>query len=101
MSEAVEGAMHARDDAAKPLKILYFAWLRERMGCAQETIVLPEQVKTVADVMAYLGARDERAAHAFEERASLRAALDLHHVPHTAAIADARELAFFPPVTGG
>ena len=83
------------------LKLVYFAWVRERVGKAEEEIVPPAEVKTVADLMRWLGGRGEEYAHAFENQKSIRAAIDKSHVRPDAAIAGAREIAFFPPMTGG
>jgi sulfur-carrier protein len=81
--------------------IKYFAWVRERVGRAEERVDLPVSVVTVADVLAWLKARGPEYAHAFERADVIRAALDQAHAPATASIAGAREIALFPPVTGG
>ena len=83
------------------MKAVYFAWVRERIGATEEEIAPPAEVVTVADLIAWLSARGENYAHAFEKAATIRAALDRKHVKHAAAIAGAREVAFFPPMTGG
>lgn len=83
------------------LKVLYFAWVRERVGKAEEDIEPPENVATVAELMGWLAARGEGYAHAFENPKVIRAAIDKGHVRPDAAIAAAREIAFFPPMTGG
>ena len=83
------------------MKAVYFAWVRERIGKAEEEIDPPPQVATVADLIAWLSARDEGYAHAFENPKSIRAALDRAHVKPQTRIAGAREIAFFPPMTGG
>lgn len=83
------------------MKVLYFAWLRERVGTAEEEVAPPPEVATVADLARWLAARDEAHAHAFENAAVVRAAIDRRHVKPNAAIAGAREVAFFPPMTGG
>ena len=83
------------------MRVLYFAWLRERVGAAEEEIVLPEHVQTVADVVAHLSALDEEHAHAFAEPGAVRAALDKRVSEADAPIAGASEIAFFPPMTGG
>jgi molybdopterin synthase sulfur carrier subunit len=83
------------------MKLVYFAWVRERVGKAEEEIAPPPSVETVADLMAWLGKRGEEYAHAFEQAKSIRAAIDKRHVRPDAAIAGAREIAFFPPMTGG
>jgi molybdopterin synthase sulfur carrier subunit len=83
------------------VKLLYFAWVRERLGKAEEHIDPPAGVGTVADLMTWLARRDEQYAHAFENAKVIRAAIDHRHVRPDAAIAGANEIAFFPPMTGG
>jgi molybdopterin synthase sulfur carrier subunit len=83
------------------MKLLYFAWVRERIGKAEEELAPPADVKTVADLMRWLGGRGEEYAYAFEQAKSIRAAIDKHHVRPDTTIAGAREIAFFPPMTGG
>jgi sulfur-carrier protein len=83
------------------MKIKYFAWVRERIGKAEETIDPPANVKTVDQLIAWLAARGETYAYAFERPRVIRAAIDQAHVKPDAAIAGAREIAFFPPMTGG
>jgi sulfur-carrier protein len=83
------------------MRLKYFAWVRERVGKTEETIELPPGVRTVEDLMAWLAARGESYAHAFETPRVIRAAIDHAHVKPDAAIAGAREIAFFPPMTGG
>ncbi|MCI0468135.1 MAG: molybdopterin converting factor subunit 1 [Beijerinckiaceae bacterium] len=83
------------------MKALYFAWVRERIGVAEEEISPPDGVTTVAQLMTWLSARGENYAAAFASTNSMRAALDRTHVKHDAPISNAREIAFFPPMTGG
>lgn len=83
------------------MKLLYFARLRQILGRAEEEADLPARVATVADVIEWLKGRDEGYAHAFADLRIIRAAVDQAHVPFDAPIANAREIAFFPPVTGG
>lgn len=83
------------------MKLVYFAWVRERIGRAEEEVSLPPDVRTVADLANWLRARGEEYAYAFENPAVVRAAIDRRHVRPDAAIAGAREIAFFPPMTGG
>jgi molybdopterin synthase sulfur carrier subunit len=83
------------------MKIRYFAWVRERAGRAEEEVELPGEAATVADVIAWLKTRGPEFEHAFAEASCIRAALDRTHVGHDAKVRKARELAFFPPVTGG
>ena len=83
------------------MKIVYFAWVRERIGKAEEELGLPAGIATVADQMAWLSGRGEEYAHAFENPKVIRAALDRSHARAETAITGAREIAFFPPMTGG
>jgi molybdopterin synthase sulfur carrier subunit len=83
------------------MKLKYFAWVRERIGKPEEMIEPPAGVKTVEELIAWLTARGETYAHAFETPRVIRAAIDHAHVKQDAAIAGAREIAFFPPMTGG
>ena len=83
------------------MKLKYFAWVRERIGKPEETIEPPPGVKTVEELIAWLVARGETYAHAFETPRVIRAAIDHAHVKSDAGIAGAREIAFFPPMTGG
>ena len=83
------------------LKLIYFAWVRERIGKAEEEVALPKDVATVGDLLKWLSGRGEEYAHAFENPKVIRAAIDKTHVKPDTAIAGAREIAFFPPMTGG
>lgn len=83
------------------MKVVYFAWLRERVGRAEEEIAFPESVQTVADALRHLCAQGEEYAYAFEKPELIRAALDRRHVRPDAPLGAAREIAFFPPMTGG
>jgi molybdopterin synthase sulfur carrier subunit len=83
------------------VKLFYFAWVREKAGRAEEEVELPAEAQTVADVIAWLKTRGPDFENAFERGDIIRAAIDQTHVKHDAPVADAREIAFFPPVTGG
>jgi molybdopterin synthase sulfur carrier subunit len=83
------------------MRLLYFAWVKEKVGLAAEEVELPQGVTTIADVMTWLKARGPEFANAFERSEVIRAAIDQSHVHHDAKIGGAREIAFFPPVTGG
>jgi len=83
------------------MRALYFAWVRERIGKTEEELVPPENIKTVGELMSWLGGQGENYAAAFANIKSMRAALDRTHVKHDALFANAREIAFFPPMTGG
>jgi molybdopterin synthase sulfur carrier subunit len=83
------------------MKALYFAWVRERIGLAEEEIAPPREVVTVRELIEWLSARDEGDAAAFANPATIRAALDKTHAAPDAPLGAAREIAFFPPMTGG
>jgi molybdopterin synthase sulfur carrier subunit len=84
-----------------PVKVLYFAWVREKVGKAEETLDVPAGVETAGQLMAWLKERGPEYAEAFARCDVIRVALDRTHVKPNASIAGAREIAFFPPVTGG
>jgi len=81
------------------IDVLYFAWVRERIGVPRER--LETSAATVADLVAELVARDERYAAAFADLAALRVALDQKLAGFDAPLEGVREVAFFPPMTGG
>ena len=83
------------------MKILYFAWLRERLNRGEEQVSPPPEVATVADLIDWLAANDEAFAFAVEKRSLIRAAVDARLVSHDAPIAGAQVVALFPPMTGG
>ena len=84
------------------MKILYFAWLREKVGRAEETIDgLPGDVATVADLIDHLAGKGGGYADAFAERSVIRAAVNQAHAELSQPLAPGDEVAFFPPVTGG
>ena len=84
-----------------PVKILYFAWVREKVGKAEETLDVPAGVETAQQLMTWLKNRGPEYAEAFARAEVIRVALDRTHVKPSASIVGAREIAFFPPVTGG
>lgn len=81
------------------IDVLYFAWVRERIGLPRERV--ETDAATVADLVAELVAREDRYAAAFADTASLRVALDQELADFAAPLAGVREVAFFPPMTGG
>jgi sulfur-carrier protein len=83
------------------MKLLYFAWVRERIGKSEEIVEPPAAVHTVGDLIGWLATRGDEYAHAFETPQVIRAAIDHTHVRPDAAISGAREIALFPPMTGG
>lgn len=87
--------------APHTVKLVYFAWVRERTGKAEETLTLAPGLATIADLVRWLKGRDEGYQAAFANEAVVRAAIDHVHVRPDAPLAGAREIAFFPPMTGG
>ncbi len=83
------------------VKLLYFAWVREKTGKSEEDVDLPAGIDTIAELVAWLKRRGPEYAEAFQRSEVIRAAVDRTHVRPTASIAGAAEIAFFPPVTGG
>ena len=81
--------------------MLYFAWVRERIGTGSERVDPPAAVTTVAALIDWLATHSAGHASAFADPNRLRAAVDQQFVPLDAAITRAREVAIFPPVTGG
>jgi sulfur-carrier protein len=79
-------------------KLVYFAWVRERIGKGEEEIDLPASVRTGGDLLAYLKTLGEDYAHALEHETVIRIAINQEHVE---PILGAREIALFPPMTGG
>ena len=81
------------------MNVMYFAWVRERIGLPQE--VVETNAITVADLVAELVAREDRYAAAFADITALRVAVDQELADFDAPLAGVREVAFFPPMTGG
>jgi sulfur-carrier protein len=81
--------------------LLYFAWVRQKLGRSEERIELPANIATVADLIAHLRARGGGYEDVFGDPSRLRAAVDQEHTDFDASIGKASEVAFFPPVTGG
>ena len=87
--------------ASQVLTVRYFAWVREKVGRAEERIEVPAAIATVADLVAWLKTRGAEYEAAFGTAGVVRAAVDQTHVKPAYALAGAKEIAFFPPVTGG
>ncbi len=81
------------------IDVLYFAWVRERIGLPKEQV--ETSAATVAELVEELKAREERYAAAFEDVSALRVAVDQELTDFDAPLAGVREVAFFPPMTGG
>lgn len=83
------------------MKLLYFAWVRQRTGIAEEEATPPASVRTVLDLIEWLRGRGPGYAAAFEDLKALRAAVNQEHAAFDAPVRQEDEVAFFPPVTGG
>ncbi len=83
------------------MKLLYFAWLRTRTGLGEEEIALPQDVRTVRDLVDWLRQRGPGFSAAFENMKVVRAAVNQSYVQLDHPVSEGDEIAFFPPVTGG
>jgi molybdopterin synthase sulfur carrier subunit len=83
------------------VKLVYFAWVRERIGRSEEDIVLPGHVATAGELLDWLKGRGAEYEHAFAEPAAIRVAIDRVHGSRDTPLAGASEVALFPPMTGG
>ena len=83
------------------MKLVYFAWVRERIGRKEEELDPPSDIATVGDLVDWLRQRGPEYQHALAEPRAIRVAVDQVHADWMAPIAGAREVALFPPMTGG
>lgn len=83
------------------MKILYFAWLRSKIGVPTETVDLPAEVTTAGDLVEWLKTRSPRHAEALVNSKVVKVAVNQEHVPYDHPISPTDEVALFPPVTGG
>jgi molybdopterin synthase sulfur carrier subunit len=83
------------------VKVLYFAWLRARIGCAEEEVELPPQVRDVAGLLDWLRSRGGRYAEALRDLSVIRVAVNQNYVGGEHPLKEGDEVAVFPPVTGG
>jgi molybdopterin synthase sulfur carrier subunit len=86
---------------AREITIRYFAWVREKVGLSEELVMVPLNIETIGDLARWMQSRGDSYASAFANPDAIRAAIDHKHVQPMATIAAAREIGFFPPVTGG
>ena len=93
--------MSVAETSATTLRLVYFAWVRERVGLGEETVTPPPGTETVRELARWLKSRGEGYEAAFANEMMIRAAIDRSHVKSDAPIAGAKEIAFFPPMTGG
>jgi molybdopterin synthase sulfur carrier subunit len=83
------------------MRLVYFSWVRERIGKGDEEVDLPENVVTVRDLLEWLKTRGEEYEAALQHADTIRVALDMEHVHHSERIGTPFEIALFPPMTGG
>lgn len=83
------------------MKLVYFAWVRERIGLKDEEIALPASVATTGDLLDWLKSRGPEYEHALAEPRAIRVAVDRVHASRETPLAGASEVALFPPMTGG
>ncbi|MSO75144.1 MAG: molybdopterin converting factor subunit 1 [Alphaproteobacteria bacterium] len=83
------------------MKLLYFSWLRQRIGHMTEDLAVPPEIKTVRELIVWLKARGPGYADALDDLSVVRAAVNQEYVPLDHKVTNADEVAFFPPVTGG
>ena len=83
------------------MKLLYFAWLRARIGCAEEETELPSGVEDVAGLLDWLRSRGSRYAEALRDLSAIRVAVNQNYVGPEHPVREGDEIAVFPPVTGG
>ncbi|HEY0122699.1 MAG TPA: molybdopterin converting factor subunit 1 [Rhizobium sp.] len=83
------------------MKLVYFAWVRERIGKGEEEISLPADVVTVSDLLSHLKTLGEEYETALQFPDAIRVAIDMEHADHDEPITGAREIGIFPPMTGG
>ncbi len=83
------------------MRIVYFAWVRERIGKGEEEVDLPSDVQTVRDLLGWLKTRGPEYESALEHQDAIRVALDMEHVHHSEKLGTPFEIALFPPMTGG
>lgn len=86
---------------SQQVKFIYFAWVRERIGVTEEVLDVPPEVETGADVIAWLKTRGETYEAALDDAHAIRIAVNQEHIQPRDAIGTAREIALFPPMTGG
>lgn len=87
--------------ASLTIKILYFAWLRERVGVAEEDLMPPDDIATVEALVEWLSSRDSKHELAFRNRSTIRCAVNQEFCESSSPVRSGDEVAFFPPVTGG
>jgi len=85
----------------RQVRVIYFAWVRERVGLSDEHLSLPDNVRTAGDLITWLSGRGDNYAYALESPSTIRVAVDQLHIEQDELLGAAREIALFPPMTGG
>ncbi len=83
------------------MKLLYFAWVRQKVGCGEEIVAAPLDVTTVGELVRWLRLRGGGFVEAFADEKRIRVAVNQEHASFGAVVGAEDEVAFFPPVTGG
>ena len=83
------------------VKVVYFAWVRERIGKGEEELEIPAEVKTAGELVTWLATLGEGYEEALRSPKAIRVAVNQEHIEHNESIAGAREVGIFPPMTGG
>ena len=89
------------DTETSTVQLRYFAWVREKIGRADEVRNVPDDVVTISDLMTWLKTQGAEYQAAFANPGVIRTAIDQKHVSNDVALGNGKEIAFFPPVTGG
>ncbi len=89
------------ETSGREVRLVYFAWVRERIGLSDERVRLPEGIRTAGEMIAWLSERGDNYAYALEAPSTIRVAVDQLHIEQDEALGAAREIALFPPMTGG
>jgi len=85
----------------REVRLVYFAWVRERIGLSDERVSLPGSVRTAGEMIAWLAERGDNYAYALEAPSTIRVAVDQLHIEQDELLGAATEIALFPPMTGG
>lgn len=81
--------------------MIYFSWIRENIGKNEENIEVPENIKTIKELIEWLKTKGEEYKQTFENAENIKVAIDQEHVKHETTIKNAKEIALFPPMSGG
>jgi molybdopterin synthase sulfur carrier subunit len=85
----------------RDVHLVYFAWVRERIGLSDERLNLPDSVRTAGEMIVWLSGRGDNYTYALDSPSTIRVAVDQLHIEHDEPLGSVREIALFPPMTGG